>query len=298
MVLSMAFLVPGYGSREPGDAEHPAVAIGEEFEQVDVRIVDSYLPVAELLEALADCEVISAFNGVWTAPRPVDWPMPPPIELAEALPKLQLVQMSSAGYNAIPIAELDRLGVRVANNGGSNAISVAEHTVMLILSLQRNLLAMHNSVQGGSWADLSPSDRATPGMELAGQTLGIIGFGNIGRQVARKLGGFDMNILYHDAVRLPPGRDGELGVRQVTLEELLAQSDIITVHVPLLPSTEGLIGPAELSQMKRGVCFINTSRGPTVDEAALAAALDSGQVGAAGIGRQTLLPLLCASDRC
>ena len=226
-----------------------------------MRVVNSQLPVPQLLAELADVDAISGFNGVWLGARAVPWAMPSATELARQLPRLKLVQMTSAGFNALDIEALAAEGVAVANNGGANAIAVAEHTMMLLLAQQRHLLAMAESAQSGKGAAAMPSGALGGLRELAQQTVGIVGFGNIGRQVARRLGGFGCRIIYHDVVSMPPGRDGELGATKVALSELLASSDIVTVHVPLLPSTVGLIGETELRQMKTGTKLINTSRG-------------------------------------
>eukprot|EP01050_Picozoa_sp_SAG11_P005124 SAG11_NODE_348_length_10402_cov_8.763467_8_plen_571_part_00 len=209
--------------------------------------------------------------------------MPSPDELVAALPKLECFQMTSAGYNALDVPCLAAKGIAVANNGGANAVSVAEHTLTLLLALQHRLVEMHSHVQAGDWSGYA----APPHRELAGSTVGIVGFGNIGRLVARKLAGFEVELLYSDTGMLPPGRDGELGVTQVQLEELLARSDVVTLHVPLLPSTVGLIGVAELALMKPSAILLNTCRGAVVDECAVAAALDTGKLG--GFGADVLV---------
>jgi phosphoglycerate dehydrogenase-like enzyme len=258
-------------------ADHPAIAALEasgHAADVEVRVVNSQLPVPQLMAELNDATVISGYNGIWLAPREVPWPMPSPLELADALPKLKCFQMTSAGYNALDVPELAAKGVVVANNGGANAVSVAEHTLMLLLALQHRLVEMHSHVQAGEWSNYP----ATPHRELAGSTIGIVGFGNIGRLVARKLAGFEVELLYTDTEPLPPGRDGELGATRVPLEELLNRSDVVSLHVPLLPSTVGLIGAPELAMMKPGAMLLNTCRGAVVDESAVAAALEVGKL--------------------
>lgn len=300
---------------------HPALrlwaAAPHHHDHVEVRVINSQLAVPELLSALQDVDVISAFNGVWLGARAVPWPMPSATELAQRLPRLKLIQMTSAGFNALDIESLAKEGVYVANNGGANAISVAEHTMMLILGLQRQLLAMSSAAQSGRGVAAMPQAALAGIRELAQQTVGIVGFGNVGRQMARRLSGFGCHILYYDAVPMPPGRDAELGANQVSsLGKLLAASDVVTVHVPLLSTTEGLLGEIELRTMKRGSTLINTSRvrtslacvqpfvtltqpsfltcaaqGAVVDEAALVQALDEGHLAAAGIDVTVVEPL-------
>ena len=276
----MAKLIPRLAAKHPAIA---ALAASGHEADVEVRIVNSQLPVPQLMVELADATVISGYNGIWLAPREVPWPMPSPEELADALPKLKCFQMTSAGYNALDVPALAAKGIAVANNGGANAVSVAEHTLTLLLALQHRLIEMHSHVQAGDWSSYS----ATPHRELAGSTVGIVGFGNIGRLVARKLAGFEVELLYSDTEPLPPGRDGELGATRVPLEQLLARSDVVTLHVPLLPSTVGLIGTAELALMKPGAILLNTCRGAVVNENAVAEALESGKLG--GFGADVLV---------
>lgn len=276
----MAKLIPNIASEHPAIRALEASGHGAE---VEVRIVNSQLPVPQLLTDLADAVVISGYNGIWLGPREVPWPMPSPEELADALPNLKAFQMTSAGYNALDVPALAAKGVAVANNGGANAVSVAEHTLMLMMALQHHLVEMHSHVQAGDWS----SYVAAPHHELSGSTIGIVGFGNIGRLVARKLAGFEVKLLYADTDPLPPGRDGELGATRVDLKDLLARSDVVTLHVPLLPSTVGLIGAAELALMKPGAILLNTCRGAVVEESAVAEALKSGKLG--GFGADVLV---------
>eukprot|EP01052_Picozoa_sp_SAG31_P039660 SAG31_NODE_5548_length_2465_cov_2.790363_1_plen_415_part_00 len=276
----MAKLVPQDEARHPAVA---ALAASEHGADLEVRIVNSQLPQPQLLAELADATAISGYNGIWLSPREVPWPMLSPEDLAIKLPRLRCFQMTSAGYNALNVPKLAEQGVVVANNGGANAVSVAEHTLTLLLALQHRLIEMHSHVQAGDWSNYT----ATPHRELAGSTVGIVGFGNIGRLVARKLAGFDVKLLYADTDPMPPGRDGELGATRVLLEELLARSDIVTLHVPLLPSTVGLIGGTELSLMKPDAILLNTCRGAVVDEKAVVAALKSGKLG--GFGADVLI---------
>jgi glyoxylate reductase len=121
------------------------------------------------------------------------------------------------------------------------------------------------------------------GQDIHRKTLGVVGIGRIGRAVARRGNGFDMRVLYHDEYRLPPEREQQLNIAYRPFEELLAEADFVSLHVPLLPATRHLIGAEQLSMMKKTAILINTSRGPVVDEAALADALEQGVIAAAGL---------------
>ena len=199
-------------------------------------------------------------------------------EFFRAAPKLKLVQLLSAGYDRVDVEAARKAKVPVANNGGANAIAVAEHTIMLMLAVLKRVVQMHNDVVVGKW-------RATDVRihEVAGRTLGIIGLGNIGKKVARRAAAFDMTIQYYDIKRLTEDEEDALGVRFVLLTELLRSSDVVSLHVPLDDSTRNMIGARELSMMKPASILVNTCRGPVVDEDALHRALTGKQVAGAGL---------------
>jgi len=202
-------------------------------------------------------------------------------EFFKAAPGLKLVQLISAGYDRLDVGAAKRAGVPVANNGGSNSVAVAEHTLMLILAVLKRVVRFHNDVVAGKWRVGGFDDQRV--YELSRRTLGIVGLGNIGKKVARRAAAFDMPVQYYDIARLTEAEEDALGVRFVLLPELLRTSDVVSLHVPLDDSTRHMLGAAELAQMKPGAILINTCRGPVVDEAALYAALKSGQVAAAGL---------------
>jgi phosphoglycerate dehydrogenase-like enzyme len=181
----------------------------------------------------------------------------------------------------VDIEAARKAGVPVSNNGGANAIAVAEHTLMLILAVLKRVVRFHNDVVAGKWRVGGFDDQRV--YELSRRTLGIVGLGNIGKKVARRAAAFDMTVQYYDIARLTEAEEDALGVRFVLLPELLRTSEVVSLHVPLDDSTRHLLGAAEFAQMKPGAVLINTCRGPVVDEAALFAALKSGQVAAAGL---------------
>ena len=202
-------------------------------------------------------------------------------EFFKAAPGLKLVQLISAGYDRLDVAAAKRAGVPVANNGGSNSVAVAEHTLMLMLAVYRKLSWHHANVVTGKWR---VGDFASHRLyELEGKTLGIVGLGTIGKKVARRAAAFGMRILYYDIVRLAEDAEDALGVRFVLFPELLRTSDIVSLHVPLNAVTRNLIGARELAMMRPAAVLINTCRGPVVDETALHAALTGGRIAAAGL---------------
>src|SRR5881296_4092120 len=202
-------------------------------------------------------------------------------EFFRAAPKLRLVQLLSAGYDRVDVEAARKARVPVANNGGANAIAVAEHSVMLMLAVLKRLVRLHNDVVAGKWRVGNLAE--TRVYELAGKTLGIVGLGNIGKKVARRAAAFDMDVQYYDIVRLTEDQEDALGVRFVLFAELLRTSDVVSLHVPLDDTTRGMIGARELGMMKPGAILINTCRGPVVDESALHKALTEGQILAAGL---------------
>jgi phosphoglycerate dehydrogenase-like enzyme len=194
---------------------------------------------------------------------------------------LRLVQLLSAGYDQVDLEAARRAKVPVANNGGSNAVAVAEHTMMLILAVYKKLVWQHGNVVRGLWRPGNLVDIRVH--ELAGKTLGIVGLGNIGKKVARRAPAFDMRVLYYDIRRLTEDEEDALGVRFALFDELLRASDVVSLHVPLNPSTRGMMNERAFALMRPEAIFINTCRGPVVDEDALYKALTAGRLAGAGL---------------
>lgn len=198
-----------------------------------------------------------------------------------AAPKLRLVHLLSAGYDNVDLEAARRAKVPVANNGGANAVSVAEHAVMLMLTVSRRVIAQHANVSAGRWRRNGPAPRM---YELFDKTLGIVGLGTIGKKVARIAKAFGMRVQYYDIARLSEDAEDTLGgVRFRLLRELLRSSDVVSLHVPLNDSTRHMIGAGELALMKPEAILINTSRGPVVDEEALYRALGDNKLFGAGL---------------
>jgi len=202
-------------------------------------------------------------------------------EFFRSAPHLKLVQLLSAGYDHVDVEAARKAKVPVSNNGGANALAVAEHTIMLILAVLKRVVQFHNSVAAGKWRVGNPADVRV--YEMANRTLGIVGLGNIGKKVARRARAFETKVQYYDIRRLSEADEDALGVRFVLFDELLRTSDILSLHVPLDDSTRNLIGPRELSLMKREAIVVNTCRGPVIDENALYDALKADRIAGAGL---------------
>ena len=202
-------------------------------------------------------------------------------EFFRAAPRLKLVQLTSAGYDRVDIEAARKAKVPVANNGGANSVAVAEHAVMLMLAVLKKLVYHHNNVAAGTWRAADFASIRT--YEVEGKRLGIVGLGNIGKKVARRVQGFDMDVVYYDIQRFNEDQEDALGVRFALFTELLQTSDIVTLHVPLNDVTRSMMSTAQFALMKRTAILVNTCRGPVVDENALHQALTSGTIAAAGL---------------
>jgi phosphoglycerate dehydrogenase-like enzyme len=193
---------------------------------------------------------------------------------------VKLIQLLSAGYDKVDLDAARAAGVPVCNNGGANAISVAEHAIMLMLTVARRVLWQHDNVSSGRWRGNGPAPRM---YELSGKTLGIIGLGNIGKKVAIRAQAFGMNVHYCDIVRLSEDREDQLGVRFRLVREILSECDVVSLNVPLNESTHHMIGADELALMKPSAILVNTARGPVIDEQALYKHLSERKIFGAGL---------------
>lgn len=200
-------------------------------------------------------------------------------ELLRAGKNLKLIQLLTAGYDKIDLRVAAEMKVPVATNGGANAWSVAEHAIALLLALYKRVLPCDRAVREGRWrAACSGFDT----FEVAGKTLGLIGAGNIGRKVARRLHAFECKVLYYDIVPSPE-IEKDLGATRASLEDVLRQADIISLHVPATKETRGLINRNTLAMMKPTAVLLNTSRGAAIDEDALVEALKEKRITGAGL---------------
>lgn len=194
--------------------------------------------------------------------------------LAQA-PQLKIVSRRGVGYERIDLDAARAHSVTVTITTGANQHAVADHVFALLLAVARGVVAGHNGIVAGRW-------QATSGPELGGKTLGIIGLGRVGKGVARRARGFEMNVIASDPIR-DEHFAAEYGIAYVELDELLARADAISINASFNPTTRGLIGAAALARMKPGAVVINTARGGIVDESALAQALHDGRLRGAGV---------------
>jgi phosphoglycerate dehydrogenase-like enzyme len=193
---------------------------------------------------------------------------------------LKLIQLVSVGFDGMDLKLCQELGIPVANNGGANALDVAEHTIAMILGFYRRMVEMDANVRHNRWSAI---DSGATTYCIDGKILGILGLGKIGQRVARLAKAFGATLLYYDAYPPPAATEVELGVQRVGFDELLQRSDIVSVHVPLNAETKALIGVRELAQMKPNALLVNTCRGPVIDEAALTAALQQRRIAGAAL---------------
>ncbi|HEY2912330.1 MAG TPA: hydroxyacid dehydrogenase, partial [Candidatus Angelobacter sp.] len=187
--------------------------------------------------------------------------------------KLRVIGRAGVGVDNIDLEAATKAGIAVMNTPGANAIAVAEHTIGLMLAMARHLCRADSTTRAHKW-----EKKSLQGTELRGKTLGIVGLGRIGMAVAARARAFDMNVLAHDPfVSASVAR--EQGIQLAELEQVYAEADYLTLHVGLTPQTGGMINEKSLAKMKKGVRIINCARGELLDEAAVAAALASKQIG-------------------
>ncbi|HEX8959561.1 MAG TPA: 2-hydroxyacid dehydrogenase, partial [Solirubrobacterales bacterium] len=206
-------------------------------------------------------------------------PLPAPVW--QAASQWRLIQLLSAGYDNFEIDRARELRVPVATNGGANAIAVAEHAILLMLAVLRRLVELDREERAGSWRQTQRGEVRYH--ELCGRRVGLVGMGMIGRQVARRLRGFDVDLSYYDVRRLTPDAELAIGATYLPLDDLLSTVDVLSLHLPLLPETRGIIGARELALLRPDAVIVNTARGELVDEEALVSSLIAGRLGGAGL---------------
>ncbi len=198
-------------------------------------------------------------------------------EIIEAATRLRVIARAGTGVDNVDVAAATARGIVVMNAPGANSLSVAELAMGLILSLARNIPAADASMKNAKW-----EKSKFAGAEIRSKTLGLVGLGRIGQEVAARAHAFEMNVVAHDPF-ISADMAGSLGVELVTLDDLCARADYISLHVPSLPSTRHLFNAERLAKCKKGVRIINTARGELVDPSALADAIESGHVAGAGL---------------
>jgi phosphoglycerate dehydrogenase-like enzyme len=220
-------------------------------------------PEDELVQALRDVDAVVASIEAYTA------------RVLNSAPRLKVISRTGVGYDAIDVDTATMRGIAICTTVGSNDETVADFAMTLMLALSRELLRGHAEVVAGGW-------NRPLGQDFFGSTVGIIGLGDIGKKLARRLSGFQTTILAHDVAR-DEAFASEHNVRYVELDDLLRESDFVSIHAPLLPSTRGMIGERQLRLMKPTAYLVNTARGALIDEHALYRGLKERWIGGAGI---------------
>jgi len=211
-------------------------------------------------------------------------------ELMDAAPRLKVVSNMAVGYDNIDVPAATSRGILVGNTPGVLTETTADFAWALIMATGRRVAEGDRWTRSGKWKTWGPM--ILLGHDIHHATLGIVGSGRIGIEIAKRARGFNMKILYYDVVRRKPEEEKELGLEYVpNLHDLLAKADFVTIHVPLIAETRHMISTAEFAAMKPTAIFINTSRGPVVDQKALYQALKSGQIFAAGIDVTEVEPI-------
>jgi D-3-phosphoglycerate dehydrogenase len=237
---------------------------------------------AKSYDAAEQMDLVAAADFILVGGATLSGPM---IERAS---RARLIQKWGIGVDKIDLAAARERGLPVAITAGANASPVAELAVGLMLAVYRLIALSDRKMRAGDWIK---SQLRSSCYQIDGKTVGIIGFGAIGRMVAHRLRGFDANIVYYDIVRPPQILERALRARYVPLDELLAMSDIVTLHTPLTELTNQMIDAAAIDRMKAGAVLINTARGEIVDEAALEQALVSGKLRGAGLDTFAVEPI-------
>ena len=254
--------------------DRPVVLVAEELapsalevlaDDFEVRHVDG-ADRGALLPALADVDALLVRSAT-----SVD------AEALAAAPRLKVVARAGVGLDNVDVAAATARGVLVVNAPTSNIVSAAEHAVALLLAVARRIPQASTSLKGGAW-----KRNAFTGVEITDKTVGVVGLGRIGVLFAQRMSAFGTRLLAYDPY-VPAARAAQIGVRLVPLDELLRESDFLSIHLPKTPETVGLIGERELALCKPGVVIVNAARGGLLDEHALAQALKEGRIGGAAL---------------
>ncbi|MFH1642517.1 MAG: hydroxyacid dehydrogenase [Nanoarchaeota archaeon] len=232
----------------------------------------------ELISVCSDCDAMIVRSGIKITKI-----------ILEAAKKLKLIVRAGVGVDSIDLDSARELGIAVENTPTANINAAAEHTITLLLMLSKHIIHSHVELKGGTW-----DRKKYKGTELKGKTLGIVGLGNVGKKVSLVASALEMDVLGFDPF-IDKEAMKEIGATKVELDELIKNSDYITVHVPLNDKTRDLISDKEFSEMKDDVKIINVARGGVVSEKALEKAIESGKVGAAALDVYTQEPPICHS---
>ena len=243
--------------------------------------IGSYLPTGYDLEIIKpDISEAEQVNLVREADFIISYRFNPDDLVIKAAEKCKLFQLLAAGYDSVNLILLKEMGIPCSNNGGANSWAVADHTVLLMLALYRRLLDSDTQTRTGNW---QRNIDGTNTFEMAGKKVGILGMGNIGKKVAKRVQGFDASVQYYDMYPLEEDANSELSLDYVGLEELFTTSDILSCHSPLTKETFHVVNESRFKLMKSTSVIINTSRGPIVNEIDLIKALENKIIAGAGL---------------
>lgn len=258
----------------------PKIALLQPIAPEMAAIIAELLPPGFSARAVTGRDVADLKAEVEDAEYAVWWDVPVPSEVLEAGPKLKLLHKWGVGIDNIDLNACRARKIQVARTTGSNAVPVAEFAVGLMLALGRRIVPAHIATAAGGW----PKNEVwKQSVLLTGKTVGIVGLGAIGRGVARRLSGFDCTVLYHNRTRLPEAEEAALGVSYRSLDALLSESDVVSLHCPLSPETKGMLDARAFALMKPTALLVNVARGGVVVEADLVAALNEGRLAGAAV---------------
>lgn len=253
-----------------GYTENPGDLSWDGFRRFGEVTVYDRTPAEQTVERIGDADIVYTNKTSITK------------EVLEQCPGIRYIGTLATGYNVVDVETAAKRGIPVCNVPGYGTAAVAQFTIGLLLELCHRIGAHSDSVKAGQWSACPDFCYWNfPQMELAGKTMGIVGFGSIGREVGRLAQAFGMEVLAYSRTRRPELETEHC--RFVTLEELFERSDVISLHCPLFPETEGMINRSAIEKMKDGVLLLNTARGQLIVEEDLRAALDGGKVGGAAL---------------
>jgi len=259
----------------------------ERFVKTGVNIPDGWKFI--FLEQFNEEDIIKACRGVdFLLALSGFSPTPITARVIKAIPSVKMIQMDGVGYDTVDVDAAAEYSLPVANNAGQNAGAVAELILGMIVALQRCVLVSDREIKAGNYNQLRRQLIETGLRDIYGIKLGLVGLGAIGRKVAEVAGMLGAELYYYDVYRAAENTEMELGIKYRSLDELLTESEIISMHVPLTEQTRGMIGRREFNLMRPGTIFVNTARGEIVDQEALAEFLENGHLGGAAI--DTLSP--------
>ena len=244
------------------------------------RIVSGELPPDFVLDVIEATDMPHMKAKIAGADCVVFWDVGMPKELLDAAPGLRLIHKWGVGLENLDLDAARARGISVARTTGGNSVPVAEFAVGLMIAAGRRIVTAHNSMQRGEWAK---NQIWRQSIMLSGKTVGIVGLGAIGKQVAQRVRGFGCTVLYHNRTKLDAAAEAAMGVAYAALPELLAAADFLCLTCPLTPETRGMIAGPQLAAMKPGSILVNVARGGIVVEADLVGALQSGHLAAAAV---------------